>query len=144
MASHITMRFFRIMLLRLPALLVAGLLWFISDQSTLPQPKGILGWDKLQHFIAYGALGFAIGLWISSAFWKRRPALALLLATLAGSAYGAVDEIHQYFIPGRHCNVWDWIADTIGVFFGALAIMLVMKKLKPIEVKNPINGETGN
>jgi len=119
---------FKTILLRLPAPLIAGTLWFLSSQSTLPQPPGVLAWDKLQHLLAYGALGFAIGLWIPQAFWKRRPRLALLVTTLIGSVYGAIDEIHQYFVPGRHSNVWDWVANTLGSFLGALAIMLIMSK----------------
>jgi VanZ family protein len=114
------------MLLRLPALLIAGFIWFLSSQHILPQPKGILGWDKLQHLLAYGALGLAAGLWASPVFWKRRPVLALLLTMLAGSAYGAIDEFHQDFV-GRDCNVWDWIADTLGAFLGALAVMQYMR-----------------
>jgi len=115
-------------LLKLPAPIIAGSLWFLSSQSTLPQPPGVFGWDKLQHLLAYGVLGFAIGLWISPAFWRNRSLLALLLTTLIGSVYGAIDEIHQYFVPGRHSNVFDWVANTLGSFLGALALMLVMRK----------------
>ena len=121
-------------LIRLPVLLIAGFIWFLSSQSILPQPKGILGWDKLQHLLAYGALGIAAGFWIRPAFWRRRPVLSLLITVLAGSAYGAIDEFHQYFVPGRDCNVWDWIADTLGACLGALAVMLLMKG-KPLDRK---------
>jgi len=114
---------------RLPALLIAGFIWFLSSQSVLPQPKGILGWDKLQHLLAYLALGAAAGFWASPSFWKRRPAPAFFLTALAASAYGAVDEFHQYFVPGRDCNAWDWLADTSGALLGSLAAMLAMKKL---------------
>ena len=137
------MRLSRIILLRLPALLIAGVIWFLSSQSILPQPRGIFGWDKLQHLLIYGALGLAVGLWTSPVFWKRRPALTLLLVTLAGSAYGAIDEFHQYFVPGRDCNVWDWIADTLGVFLGALAIKLYMRIFKPVKTVKT-NGEDNN
>ena len=116
-------------LLKLPAPLIAGTLWFLSSQSTLPRPPGPLGWDKLQHLLAYGAFGFAVGLWMSPAFWKTRPVLALLVTTVIGSAYGAIDEIHQYFVPGRHSNVWDWVANTLGSLLGALAIMIIMRKM---------------
>ena len=119
---------FRAILLRLPALLIAGVIWFLSSQSTLPQPKGILGWDKLQHGAAFAALAAAVGLWISPAFWKRRSFLALLLAGLIGSAYGAVDEFHQYFVPGRYSTFWDWLADTLGAFFGAAAMLLFIRR----------------
>jgi len=116
------------MLLRLPALLIAAVIWFLSSQSTLPQPKGILGWDKLQHFAVFAILAAAVGLWVSPAFWKRRSVLALLLAALIGSAYGAVDEIHQYFVPGRYSTFWDWLADTLGAFFGAAAMLLFIRR----------------
>jgi VanZ family protein len=130
-------------MLRLPALLIAGFIWFLSSQSILPQPKGILGWDKLQHLLAYGVLGFAVGLWASPVFWKRRAALALLLTTLTGSAYGAIDEFHQYFVPGRDCNVWDWVADTLGAFLGALALMAGIRIFKSAEMVKT-NGENNN
>jgi len=125
------MRFFKAALLRLPAPLIAAALWALSSQSSLPRPPGPLAWDKLQHLIAYGALGFAAGLWMAPAFWRRRPRLALLAAALAGSAYGAIDEIHQHFVPGRHSSFFDWLANALGSLLGALAVMLIMRKLAP-------------
>ena len=130
-----TNQLFRAIILRLPALLVAGVIWFLSSQSTLPQPKGVLSWDKLQHAMAFAVFAGAAGLWASVDFWKRRPALALLIITFVGSAYGAVDEFHQYFVPGRNCNVWDWLADTLGAVIGAAAMLLFMKRLKIAEQK---------
>jgi VanZ family protein len=118
---------FHTLLLRLPAPLIVGGIWLLSSQSTLPQPKGVLGWDKLQHFLAYGVLGVSVGLWALPVFWKRRPVLALLLTTLVGSVCGVIDEVHQYFVPGRSCDVWDWLADTLGALLGALAIMILVK-----------------
>jgi VanZ family protein len=112
-------------LFRLPALLIAGAIWFLSSQSVLPQVKGILGFDKLQHMIAYLVLAVTIGFWVSPEFWRQRRFLALLLVVLVSSAYGAIDEVHQIFTPGRECSVWDWIADTIGAMLGAAAVMWV-------------------
>ncbi|MDR2478026.1 MAG: VanZ family protein [Treponema sp.] len=120
----------RKILLRLPALFIAAFIWFLSSQSILPQPKGILGFDKFQHLLAYAALAAAAGLWASPVFWKRRPFAALSLTALISSAYGAVDEAHQYFVPGRNCNVWDWIADSLGAALGAAAMMIVMAHLR--------------
>ncbi|MDR2070543.1 MAG: VanZ family protein [Treponema sp.] len=110
-------------MIRLPALLIAGGIWFLSSQSTLPQPKGILGIDKIQHMAAYLVLAMSIGIWISSAFWQERRFLAFLLVVLFASVYGVMDEVHQYFTPGRDCNVWDWIADVFGAVSGAAAMM---------------------
>jgi VanZ family protein len=118
----------RPLLLRLPALLIAAIIWFLSSQSVLPYPQNIVGLDKLLHFSAYAALGIAAGLWISPAFWKRRPVLSLLLITIIVSAYGITDELHQYFVPGRDCDIRDWVADTLGAFTGALIVRIVIKR----------------
>ena len=56
-----------------------------------------------------------------------------MLTSLIGSAYGAIDEIHQYFVPGRNSDILDWVANTIGSILGALAIMLVIKKFWKIK-----------
>jgi len=121
---------FQAILLRLPALLIAIVIWILSSQRTLPQPKGILGWDKLQHLAAFAVLAAATGLWITPAFWKRRPVLSLSLVALIGSAYGVVDELHQYYVPGRFSSSWDWLADTLGALLGAVAVLLFMRRLK--------------
>lgn len=36
------------------------------------------------------------------------------------SLYGFMDEIHQSFVPGRYCSLWDWVADTSGAILGAV------------------------
>jgi VanZ family protein len=42
--------------------------------------------------------------------WRQ----ACLLGMLLAMAYGITDEIHQYFIPGRHCSLHDVFADAFG------------------------------
>jgi VanZ family protein len=124
---------------RLPALVIAGGIWFLSSQSTLPIPKGILGIDKVQHLLAYLALAVGAGLWISPAMWRARRFLAFFLAVLAVSLYGIVDEIHQSFTPGRDCNVWDWAADTLGAILGA-ALMTWIRARCPGKTENLSRG----
>ncbi len=53
--------------------------------------------------------------------WSKWPAL---LAVLIVSAFGVTDEWHQSFVPGRDCDVFDWLADTLGA---ALAVTLYVK-----------------
>jgi VanZ family protein len=106
----------------LPALLIAAGIWFLSSQSTLPNPKGIFGYDKLQHLLAYMALAGAAGLWVSPEGWRRRRLFVTVLVAAAASVYGVADELHQRFVPGRDCNVRDWIADTAGSVIGAAIV----------------------
>ena len=123
--------------LKLPAPVIAAVLWFLSSQSTLPELKGIFGFDKVQHLIAYGALAFCLGFWFSPQ--RRRPWQIFLFCTAIASCYGAIDEFHQYFVPGRSCDIWDWIADTLGAASGAgLFILLSRIYERKRKVKNGI------
>jgi VanZ family protein len=85
--------------------------------------KGIFSFDKFLHFIAFAALSFAIGLWFSRESWLRLPWRNFLICLALVSAYGAIDEFHQYFVPGRSSSVWDWVADTLGGAAGAAVVL---------------------
>jgi len=111
-----------LVLRKLPAPLIVVGIWVLSSQSILPRPKGIFGFDKVQHFTAYFVLAVTTGLWFSSPSWRKWPVRILLITILMSSIYGVIDEIHQFYVPGRDCNVWDWIADTLGAVLGALAL----------------------
>ena len=65
-------------------------------------------WDKALHFGVYAALGllFVRAFRGEGTGWIAAAALALL----ATSAYGASDEWHQLFTPGRQSGLDDWIA----------------------------------
>jgi VanZ family protein len=112
---------------RLPAILVAGGIWVLSSQSTLPKPKGILGFDKFQHLLAYFVLAAALGLWFSRESWQIKRPRAFIISLLIASAYGIIDEVHQSFVPGRDASIWDWFADTLGAVLGAVALMLLTR-----------------
>jgi VanZ family protein len=123
---------------KIPALLVVTVIWALSSQSTLPVPKGILGFDKFQHLIAYLALAGAFAFWFSPTQRQVHRLRTFLLIVLVSSLYGVIDEIHQLYVPYRDCNVWDWMADTLGAFLGAGAALLierwVLLRLKKITV----------
>lgn len=95
-----------------PALLWAGIIFALSAQPTLPVSLGS-GRDKLAHFAAYAVLG----LLVARALPPR--GRVAWLAILLGSLYGASDEFHQHFVPGRSTDVFDWVADSLGVVAGA-------------------------
>jgi len=87
-------------------LAVAGLIFFASTRSQVAAP-GIPHIDKVGHFGIYGLLATLIcrlGRDWRAAVW------ALLLV----SAYGVTDEWHQSFVPGRSCEVGDWVARYAG------------------------------
>lgn len=101
---------------QLPALLWA-LLIFISSSipsSMMPSLK-IFDFDKAIHFGVYFLLAFFT--YRALRYQERIPRLArhaLLWTVLLIIAYGATDEFHQYFVPGRQADVFDLLADTFG------------------------------
>ena len=46
------------------------------------------------------------------------------------SLFGASDEFHQSFVPGRDTDVFDWVADTLGATAGALVWLGARKFFK--------------
>ncbi len=92
---------------------MAVTIFLASTRSQVAAP-GITNFDKIAHFSVYGLLATLL-------VRLGRGPRSVVLALLATSLYGASDEWHQYFVPGRSCELGDWVADTLG---GALAIAL--------------------
>lgn len=55
---------------------------------------------------------------------------ALLFTVL----YGASDEIHQYFVPNRSCEFYDWVADIAGAVIGLITVKYFLLKKVNIAV----------
>jgi VanZ family protein len=82
--------------------------------------------DKLWHFAGYGLLGL---LSMRAAPNATLRVAALVLAAV--SAFGAVDEWHQQFIPGRSQDRADWFADTLGASLGVILSAVVRPRREP-------------
>ena len=95
--------------------LFAATIFLASSRGRVASPE-ITHSDKYGHFLIYGLLGTLICR--TGHGWR-----AGLLGLIAASLYGVSDEWHQSFVPGRSCEVWDWVADTSGA---ALAISLYL------------------
>lgn len=120
----------RVALAFLPAALYAGILFALSAQpDPLPfLPPELLLRDKLLHGLAYAVLGALL----FSGFRNTgcTPRRALLLAVAVASLYGATDEFHQAFVPGRSPDPLDWVADTLGAALGASAALAATLALR--------------
>jgi VanZ family protein len=92
-------------------------------------------YDKFYHLAAYAVLSFFLNLTLiyqrKSKFLFEKSAIA---AIIISSIYGALDEIHQLFVPGRSAEILDWAADLIGAFLGVYAVYLILRRFKyPLE-----------
>ncbi len=84
--------------------------------------------DKLEHTAAY--FGLTILLNLSIIFQEKYPKIKLkhnLITFAAAVVYGIIDELHQMLIPGRSCELYDFVSDLIGILLGLLAVYLMMK-----------------
>jgi VanZ family protein len=79
-------------------------------------------WDKVLHAGAYAGMS-ALVIWAQARGRLRAATGRMLLAgVLVATAYGATDELHQAFVPGRQSDVFDLIADAGGALAAAGAI----------------------
>ena len=103
-----------------------GLIFFLSQQHSLPTPSLFPGQDKLFHGIMFGVLGaFYLGSMRKSRAGYSLPQAAI--ASLYVLAYGVSDEIHQYFVPGRTTEYMDVAADAAGGLLVATIVYLIAR-----------------
>ena len=50
-----------------------------------------------------------------------------ITAWLAGTLYAVTDEIHQFYVPGRSCELRDIGIDSCGVLAGVLVVSLLVR-----------------
>lgn len=77
---------------------------------------------KIAHFLEFAGLSFLVFTALFHTCGKHRPILSFLI----GSAYAASDEIHQLFVEGRACMLFDFIVDSAGALCGALGSILLL------------------
>ncbi|MEF8793979.1 VanZ family protein [Thiohalorhabdus sp.] len=79
------------------------------------------GADKVGHIAAY----FVLGVLGAGAVARIRPdwprPVVGSMALVVGALFGALDEFHQSFVPGRRMSMEDWLTDLLGL---ALAVIV--------------------
>lgn len=123
------------LILRFPALIVMGISWYLSSGTldTIPLPPSVS--DKIIHLVCFAGLGFCWTWWFPKNSWIEKPWKHILYVTLLVAAYGIVDEVHQYFVPGRYASFGDWLADAAGGFLGGVAGFIGAWLLHKIQLK---------
>lgn len=97
-----------------PAAAWAAVLFLLSEWSAVPRSTWAALNDKVVHVALFAVLGAALA-------WGRRHAAAApphWSLLLLGCGYGALDEWHQSYVPGRQPSAGDLAADMIGVTLG--------------------------
>jgi VanZ family protein len=74
---------------------------------------------KVEHFLYYGIMA----LLLAHGLGKRWFWIALLAVPLVG----ALDEWHQFYVPGRGSSAWDWLTDLVGAGVAVFAYRWMRK-----------------
>ncbi len=106
-----------------PLLAACSAIFIASSISTIPLPPVFAVEDKLFHAVAYGVLAIlAYRAFLNQEILAPLRRSPFLSSTLFAATYGVLDELHQYFVPGRTADVWDIVADAFGaIIFVAIA-----------------------
>lgn len=111
-----------------PAILYYALIFYFS--SRIYEAKiDIFFFDKGLHVVEFGLLGFFLSLGYFRSLNSSHRIKAFLTLS-SGVILGTLDELHQYFVPGRSSEILDVIADAIGIFIGLLVYLYLSRKAK--------------
>lgn len=117
----------------------ATFLWLLSlcylshgDRGIRPPDLGIPQLDKVAHFGYFFGGG---GLLAAAFFFRTKPVSwkkIIVMSVVILAVVGAFDEWHQSFFANRSGNdPFDWFADVLGAFCGALVFKKYHQLLKP-------------
>lgn len=98
------------------------LLIFILSSIRIHREAGIPFLDKGLHLVEFTVLGFLLSL---GCFLSLRASTRLKSGFVLGVGIllGGLDEIHQYFVPGRSLEILDLVADFLGILTGLLVFL---------------------
>lgn len=112
----------------------AGIIFYLSHQVAtesqalsdrfaflLRLPFGSFIVRKGAHFLEFAGLCTLICNALYQTFGRLRPIYSVIFTAI----YAASDEIHQIFIEGRACRLFDWFVDCGGAVCAVIFICLV-------------------
>ncbi len=99
-----------------PAVAYMASIFWESSQSQIAIPGGAS--DKVAHTLGYVTLAVLLLRAVAGGLPARVTARLAVVTVLATVAYGASDEVHQLFVPGRTAEAGDLLADATGAVLG--------------------------
>ncbi|MDD3012969.1 MAG: VanZ family protein [Candidatus Gastranaerophilales bacterium] len=113
----------------IPAAVYNGMIWFLSSRTL---PVNIGNFDKSLHLIEYCIFGFLLAFAFELTRKNFNPPAKYCI--IFGSIAGGIDEFHQYFVPGRSFDIFDFMADVAGIVVGIAVWLLFIKLLSYLKL----------
>jgi VanZ family protein len=110
-----------------PLVLYSGIIFYASSMSDVKTPLQKISFDKLLHVFIYLPFGFLLArsVYQTGLLVSRNGLLGFVL--LGALLYGASDEIHQAFVPGRSMEFLDVMADMMGGLLGGCLYLYLLR-----------------
>ena len=96
--------------------IIAITIFYISS-LTFPAGGGTGYLSYIYHFTAFSYLA----LFLSISLTKNKNSNLIIIGIIIAIIYGVLDEIHQYFVPGRFFSLKDILMDSIGIIITNIA-----------------------
>lgn len=112
----------RFLLRAFPVAVAAGI-FILSHQPSLPSIPLFPYQDKVFHFLEFSLLVFSL-LLNRDLFRKKCWTSVIICAGI----WAIIDEVHQSFIPGRSCSLFDFAADYLGIIVTVLIFWRVLSR----------------
>ena len=95
-----------------PVAACMGAIFYLSAQPDVSLPTGVD--DKTAHYVGYMTLGLLVVRALARGLPARITRAVAVVALAVTIGYGATDEWHQSFVPGRSSELADLVADSLG------------------------------
>jgi VanZ family protein len=119
----------------LPSLVILVGIFIISDQPRVELPEmNIWQMDKFLHVIAYFVLGCTLAMAVEGNFKGSSQKAKIWMVVIIGALYAIEDEFHQSFVPGRSSDIFDILADFIGIGLSVLLFNKIADLIKRLKL----------
>ena len=117
----------------LPLIFAVLLNYYLSSLTDLPN-LNVNNIDKFLHFGLYLFIGITIIILLKIVFKVEIDKKKIIFYTiLIGFILGAIDEIHQIWVPDRTSSFFDWLADATGIIMSLFFINNIFKIIEKIK-----------
>jgi VanZ family protein len=102
----------------------AGLIFYISSLSFEDSVAYTINFlSTAYHFSAFFCFSFFLFISMTRG---RVLGINFFAGILISVAYAISDEIHQFFVPGRYCSLFDATIDSAGILFAFIAYFILI------------------
>lgn len=112
----------------IPAVLYYSLIFYLSSKR-IHVEVGVPLADKMAHLFEFAVLAIFLFFGFSKSF-KTTLKIKVLLTSITGILLSLSDELHQYFVPRRHFDILDAVANIVGVLLGIVFFLCVSQGVK--------------